>query len=1068
MTSAAALGGDAAAAWMDAVGVTDLAYLERRLVWAGLPPDPAAAARLLGAPTELPSLFEVLDWVDPPAGATDVAPGTPAGRESFPELWRHVAGAAMDRLVTGLDPDVAAQVRSLDVSSEEGGRLTRTRDSLVAGLARELSEVGEPVVWELFNRRRTPADIVHAALAVEGPSRVATTVYRGFVDGLVGTRLSEVFSTYPVLPGLVALVVDQWTRSTRTLLKRVHDDRPALLEAFGIPRDALLGIVESRLSDPHRGGQSVAALEFVSGEPGRGPWLVMYKPKDLEIDRVLEGILRALPPLAAGDDALRSATVLTRPGYGYMEHLAHRTCSDEGEMRRFYRNAGRLTALLHVLGATDCHHENLVADGDQLCLVDAETLLTGRSAAGADDLGARVADSVASIGVLPQWYLFGKARIPRDVSALGVDPPRDPTTRVRGWIDLNTDAMLPGDVQRAARPPTSLPVGVGGHNPLSRFVDDFCGGLRDQLGAVAEQKEAWLGADGYLSRFEGCRRRVVVRPTWLYAWLRRRQLEPSALRSPQARRLVLEVLARTYLVADEKPRNWPLLDAELRQVELLDVPFFDMPVEATDLTLPDGSVIEGFVAVPGLATARAKVEALDEASIAFQLDLARGTVLAKNHLLPLARPSTSPGDGDAGRPVRRDRLTLAERTTEAELIAARLGQAAVQCNDGLVEWLGLDVLDDLERLRYGPVGPSAYGGRTGVALFLATLSLRCDPSDAAAHRGLALSACADLTRGLLEATSARRERWWAERPLGLAGSGGIVLGLLQLGELLPELDLRDGVRDLVDQCRGSLVESDQRLDVVFGVAGLIGPLLAVGSPAARHLAETAGTTLLRHQETDGGWATLEGSDRPLTGFSHGAGGIAAALGALYSTTGTAAYRDAAQRAQAYERDVFDPVARNWPDFRTGRRRGARSMLSWCHGAPGIALSRMCLESSGAGDTGTQEEIVTALTATAGAGGSTSDTLCCGRLGRAAILRLGADHCGDPAWRRRARVLELEALAAKARSSGFDVTASYGLFTGEPGIGLALLAGGAGDGRISRVLRTTMSSGTYDPAATPGP
>ena len=35
---------------------------------------------------------------------------------------------------------------------------------------------------------------------------------------------------------------------------------------------------------------------------------------------------------------------------------------------------GRTLALLHVLAATDCHHENLIAVGDQLVPVDGETL----------------------------------------------------------------------------------------------------------------------------------------------------------------------------------------------------------------------------------------------------------------------------------------------------------------------------------------------------------------------------------------------------------------------------------------------------------------------------------------------------------------------------------------------------------------------------------------------------------------------------------------------------------------------------------------------------------------------
>ena len=47
----------------------------------------------------------------------------------------------------------------------------------------------------------------------------------------------------------------------------------------------------------------------------------------------------------------------------------------------------------------------------------------------------------------------------------------------------------------------------------------------------------------------------------------------------------------------------------------------------------------------------------------------------------------------------------------------------------------------------------------------------------------------------------------------------------------------------------------------------------------------------------------------------------------------------------YERSYFDDRASNWPDFRIdksvrGRRRIRRFSSTWCHGAPGIGLSRL--------------------------------------------------------------------------------------------------------------------------------
>ena len=91
---------------------------------------------------------------------------------------------------------------------------------------------------------------------------------------------------------------------------------------------------------------------------------------DLAYQQALEHLNRntALTPL-------RSLSIHCGDDYGYMEFVEHRLCRGEDELKIFYRNAGRLTAVLHLLGCTDCHHENLIACGDQLLLIDTETLL---------------------------------------------------------------------------------------------------------------------------------------------------------------------------------------------------------------------------------------------------------------------------------------------------------------------------------------------------------------------------------------------------------------------------------------------------------------------------------------------------------------------------------------------------------------------------------------------------------------------------------------------------------------------------------------------------------------------
>jgi lantibiotic modifying enzyme len=81
--------------------------------------------------------------------------------------------------------------------------------------------------------------------------------------------------------------------------------------------------------------------------------------------------------------------------------------------------------------------------------------------------------------------------------------------------------------------------------------------------------------------------------------------------------------------------------------------------------------------------------------------------------------------------------------------------------------------------------------------------------------------------------------------------------------------------------------------------------------------------------------------RDLTGFAHGAGGIGWALLELGTTLGVEEFVSGAREAMRYENRWYAPDDENWPDFREsdGTEFPAPSMMAWCHGAPGILLSR---------------------------------------------------------------------------------------------------------------------------------
>jgi lantibiotic biosynthesis protein len=242
------------------------------------------------------------------------------------------------------------------------------------------------------------------------------------------------------------------------------------------------------------------------------------------------------------------------------------------------------------------------------------------------------------------------------------------------------------------------------------------------------------------------------------------------------------------------------------------------------------------------------------------------------------------------------------------------------------------------------------------------------------------------------------------------------------------------------------------------VSGLVALAPVVDTPGLVETATDLGDHLIaRAHASEQGWSwSWHGAALDhLTGFAHGAAGIGLALLELFAVTGMDRFREAADRAFAYERSWFDPDALTWPDLR-GVARGARRSApvpaadSWCHGAAGIALARIRAAQLLATPTSRAHADV-ALSAVrravrdllAYAGDDFS--LCHGAAGAGDVLLYGADSSDGPRETTRDLAARLGALGVErhhARAAAFPGGVPGGgtpaLFLGQAGIALFYL------------------------------
>jgi type 2 lantibiotic biosynthesis protein LanM len=356
-----------------------------------------------------------------------------------------------------------------------------------------------------------------------------------------------------------------------------------------------------------------------------------------------------------------------------------------------------------------------------------------------------------------------------------------------------------------------------------------------------------------------------------------------------------------------------------------------------------------------------------------------------------------------------------------------------------------------------PVDIGLYDGLAGITLFLAYLG---DVTGEQRYHGLAQ----DVTQTLLR--HIERNRSLISSIGGFAGWGGVIYALMHVASVCDNSSLLDRADALLGRLP-TLIDQDDRLDIIGGAAGCLAVLLALhrhtGSRHALDLAIRCGNHLIAQaQPVPAGlaWTVPGVGPRPLTGFSHGAAGLAWALLRLAGATGDERFRQTALGGIAYERSLFSPAAGNWPDLRDlpGLRSndgdGREHMLTaWCHGAPGIGLARLDTVSL-LDDHAVRQEIETALQTTLVTGFGGNHSLCHGALGNLELLFQAGGVFDDSRWQKAARQQMATTLTSIERDGwlcGHRLSVeSPGLMTGLAGIGYGLLRYAAPD-RVPSIL-----------------
>lgn len=851
--------------------------------------------------------------------------------------------------------------------------------------------------------------------------------FQSFVESLCNPEVAlAILRQYPVLARALVETVDRWKTASLELLERLAADWTDLRALF-TPDAAAGSLVELRtgLGDSHRGGRTVTLFRFASG------LRLIYKPKSLGVEAAFQGLLEWVGEKGF-QPTFRTLRLLDRGSYGWIEFVEAGPCDDAEAVRRFYQRQGGYLALLWLLEATDVHWENLIAAGEHPVLVDLETLFEPRI----NELGREVDETrigrvlektVLTIGLLPSRAWADRDGEGVDLSGLAGSGGQFLPSVLRSE-SVGTDEM------RYSLQPVEIPAGEnlptfnGEAVHVSRYIDEVVGGFTRMARLFLEHREELAAPEGPLAAFAEAEVRIVVRPTRTYAMLYFESFHPFLLGEALDRD---RLFGRLWLAAREHPMLERLIPSELRALLGGDIPLFTTRPGTRDVWSSDGERFPDLQPDTGLERVTRRLAELDEAELTRQAWLVHNS-LAAIDLKFGSHPQYNFREAD---PPSREELLAA-----AVEVGDRLSAVALS-GPRDAHWFAPQTTGSNWELQ--PVRLDLHLGLPGIVLFLAWLG---EITGAPRFTGLARAGEVTLREQV------RHGQKLLSNIGAFSGWGGVVWTLTHLGVLWSEVPLLMEAERVALEEIPPLIPEDTNNDLIAGASGCLISLLALhGVRPSDRLAEVTiqcGERLLAQalpMERGLGWHLEVAGPTPLAGLSHGVAGIAWPLLRLSALTGDERFREAALQGIQYERSLYQPAKRNWPDLREGATlEGAvepHFMWAWCHGAPGIGLGRLAglpwLD-----DSAVREEIEIAVESTIERGFGRNHCLCHGDLGNLEVVTMASERLGRPDWAERSGRIA-GGILASIREHGwlFGIpgrTEPTGLMVGLAGIGHGLL------------------------------
>jgi type 2 lantibiotic biosynthesis protein LanM len=770
------------------------------------------------------------------------------------------------------------------------------------------------------------------------------------------SHLLPLLQEYCVLARQILRSSQLWAENSQAFLERLCADWQEIRTVFTPEQDpGTLTAIAGGAGDPHRGGQCVMVLTFHSG------WQLVYKPRTLAIDAHFQELLAWLNAQGT-HPPFRLLKLITRASHGWTEFIGLDDCASEEEVRRFYERQGGYLAILYALEASDFHHENVMAAGEYPMLIDLEALLQPRFSQdeGGITLAQQALDhSVLHSGLLPMHIFGDREGESFDISGLALQSEGQLSPLpFPQWEGKGTDEMRlvrkHVEMKRGYNCPRLHGQDVQPLDYLEQIVSGFTSLYRLLLTHREDLRVNWL------PRLAQDEIRFVPRATRFYEMLLRESFHPNQLRDGLKRERFFDYL---WMEVPGRPGLKRLIPAERADLLQGDIPLFTTHPESRDIWTSRGERLPEFFDRSGLELVYERLQHLSEQDLSRQIWLIRASFASKagegtpsvlhqpeasSRALYRADEQQASTIGYTGTGLVGTMPAAHPLLTEARAIGDWLCTHALQ-NEEQADWFGIDYVGK-RAWQVTRAGLDLYSGLPGILLFLAYLGLL---TEEARYTTLAQAGVRTL-RKLLDKMSLEYMGIGA-----FTGLGSCIYLFSHLVALWQDRSLLQEAEELVRRL-SEPIKKDEQYNLTDGAAGCLASLLSLYSVAPSEqtlqMGRLCGEHLLTHfqpRPEDPMWK-IHQQDGPLSGFSHGAAGIAWSLLRMAAVSEEERFRVVAGAALDYEHRMFsaqqdnrferhkcpDNIGQQANQAGPTVREGVHSSMSWSSGAPDIALGRL--------------------------------------------------------------------------------------------------------------------------------